>query len=132
MSPAPLINTDSLNQWLLGQPKALAVLPPSTQPCHSQRLPLCESQVVGCKVAVWGDMLRVIEALMRQGRVAGGSSGGQQIGRVSGRSARPSAGSWLRGDPSPASRNQTFIVFRVGRTKRKRNKDGWLLGSEPK
>lgn len=49
---------------------------PSTQPCHSQRLPLCESQVVGCKVAVWGDMLRVIEALMRQGRVAGGQQWG--------------------------------------------------------
>lgn len=58
--------------------------------------------MVGCKVAVWGDMLRVIEALMRQGRVAGSSSGGQQIGRVSGRSARPSAGRWLQGDLSPA------------------------------
>lgn len=58
--------------------------------------------MVGCKVAVWGDMLRVIEALMRRGRVAGSSSGGQQIGRVSGRSARPSAGRWLQGDPSPA------------------------------
>lgn len=31
MSPAPLINTDSLNQWLAAQPMTLAVLPPHSQ-----------------------------------------------------------------------------------------------------
>ncbi|CAB1438483.1 unnamed protein product [Pleuronectes platessa] len=81
MSPAPLINTDSLNQWLAGQPKALAAppssLPPTTTtlPCRSQSSPQIESQVVGSKVAVCGDRLWVIEALTRWGWGGGSGAG---------------------------------------------------------
>ena len=82
MSPAPLINTDSLNQWLAGQPKALAgppPPPPTTQPCRSQSSPRLESQVVGCKVAVCGDRLWVIEALTRWGWGGGSGAGDSRL-----------------------------------------------------
>lgn len=73
MSPAPLINTDSLNQWLAGRAQGTGCSTP-TKPRCSQSSPQSESQVVGCKVAVCSDRLWVIEALTR--RSWGGESGG--------------------------------------------------------
>lgn len=52
---------------------------PPTQTCCSQSFPQSESQVVGCKVAVCGDMLWVIEALTRRGWGAESSSGDYRL-----------------------------------------------------
>lgn len=107
MSPAPLINTDSLNQWLDGQPRALAVPPPA----HSRAAAKASySRSHRWLAAKWLFAVRlwVIEAFTQWGW------GGEDCRLVEG--TRRPRGNDSRGIPRPPKKeNSSFSSRRMTR-----------------